>query len=323
MRHGTDHHSYVIFPRPVRSRLRPPINPEVCVNQITWQVGSLREVVEGQKWLDELKVKIYRSGRDNPGSNWHVYPVDPDGHTNELYYGIEQIGWDGFSKPKGMHRREYMKAPDLPHRSEYAEVQEGLKAGVDPRSGHAPVERLEEKYDVGGILLGRPFKVTKIGPCRIFVKDVEAATRFYRDILGLTLTEEVTWRGHRCTFLRANAEHHSLALYPLALRAELGLRPDSTMLSMGLQVGEALTDFQGVLTGLPAYGGKGAMLEAFVRGDDARTMDDRAGFGLGLAIARAVAEAHGGTLTLHDSAPQGLSARITLPVTPPEIAKMA
>ena len=137
-----------------------------------------------------------------------------------------------------MHRREYMKAPDLPHRSEYAEVQEGLKAGVDPRSGHAPVERLEEKYDVGGILLGRPFKVTKIGPCRIFVKDVEAATRFYRDILGLTLTEEVTWRGHRCTFLRANAEHHSLALYPLALRAELGLRPDSTMLSMGLQVGD-------------------------------------------------------------------------------------
>lgn len=29
----------------------------------------------------------------------------------------------------------------------------------------------------------------------------------------------------------------------------------------GLQVGEALTDFQGVLTGLPAYGGKVAMLE--------------------------------------------------------------
>ena len=30
----------------------------------------------------------------------------------------------------------------------------------------------------------------------------------------------------------------------------------------GLQVGEALTDFQGVLTGLPAYGGKVAMLKA-------------------------------------------------------------
>lgn len=58
---------------------------------------------------------------------------------------------------------------------------------------------------------------------------------------------------------------------------------------------------------------KEAMLEAFVRGDDARTMDERSGFGLGLSIARAVAEAHGGTLTLHDNLPRGLIARLTLP----------
>ncbi len=60
---------------------------------------------------------------------------------------------------------------------------------------------------------------------------------------------------------------------------------------------------------------KEAMLEAFVRGEAARTMDDRAGFGLGLSIARAVAEAHGGRLTLHDRAPHGLIARIALPPT--------
>ena len=58
---------------------------------------------------------------------------------------------------------------------------------------------------------------------------------------------------------------------------------------------------------------KAAMLEAFVRGNEARTMDDRAGFGLGLSIARAVAQSHGGTLTLHDRVPHGLVARITLP----------
>jgi len=62
------------------------------------------------------------------------------------------------------------------------------------------------------------------------------------------------------------------------------------------------------------------MLDAFVRGDDARTMDNRAGFGLGLAIARTVAEAHGGTLTLHDRAPRGLSARLTLPLALSEVA---
>ncbi|MCK9914564.1 ATP-binding protein [Microbacteriaceae bacterium K1510] len=58
---------------------------------------------------------------------------------------------------------------------------------------------------------------------------------------------------------------------------------------------------------------KPAMLEAFVRGEEARTMDDRAGFGLGLSIARAIAETHGGGLSLHDRVPHGLIARITLP----------
>jgi len=58
---------------------------------------------------------------------------------------------------------------------------------------------------------------------------------------------------------------------------------------------------------------KQAMLEAFVRGEEARTMDGGAGFGLGLAIARAVAQAHGGNLTLRDRVPHGLIACITLP----------
>ncbi len=68
---------------------------------------------------------------------------------------------------------------------------------------------------------------------------------------------------------------------------------------------------------------KAAMLEAFVRGEEARTMDDRAGFGLGLSIARAIAEAHGGSLTLHDATPHGLIARITLPAAQPGVAEAA
>lgn len=64
--------------------------------------------------------------------------------------------------------------------------------------------------------------------------------------------------------------------------------------------------------GIPDHD-KDAMLEAFVRGGAARTMDERAGFGLGLSITRAMTQAHGGSLTLHDRAPHGLIARITLP----------
>ena len=54
------------------------------------------------------------------------------------------------------------------------------------------------------------------------------------------------------------------------------------------------------------------MLEPFVRGEDARTMDDTAGFGLGLSIAQAIVTAHGGTLELLDNAPTGLRVRLLL-----------
>lgn len=59
-------------------------------------------------------------------------------------------------------------------------------------------------------------------------------------------------------------------------------------------------------------GDKAAVLEPFARGDAARNMNDAGGFGLGLAIARAVVLVHGGALTLHDREPHGLIARIEL-----------
>jgi len=59
---------------------------------------------------------------------------------------------------------------------------------------------------------------------------------------------------------------------------------------------------------------KEVMLEPFVRGDDARNMNDNTGFGLGLSIARAIVLAHGGQLSLHDRKPRGLIARVALPI---------
>jgi signal transduction histidine kinase len=55
------------------------------------------------------------------------------------------------------------------------------------------------------------------------------------------------------------------------------------------------------------------VLEPFYRSDHARSLNGQDSFGLGLSISRLVAEAHSGSLTLHDAKPSGLIARLTLP----------
>jgi catechol 2,3-dioxygenase-like lactoylglutathione lyase family enzyme len=235
-RYGTDHHAMVLFPKRVRDALGRSEKPGITVNQITWQVGSLQEVGEGIQWFREHNIKIQRSGRDMPGSNWHTYLFDPDGHQNELYYGIEQIGWNGHSKPRVMYDRGFNEPPPLPQISEQQEVQDALAKNVDLLSGYRHLEGLPARYDVDGILLPRPFKIVRLGPVNLFVENLEAAETFYRDTLGFTLTEEIVWNGHRCLFLRCNTEHHSLALFPLALREVLGLSPHSKCAAFGLQL---------------------------------------------------------------------------------------
>ncbi len=240
-RYGTDHHALVLFPTVLQEALARYRNrtfrPGVTVNQITWQVGTLGEVGRAIRWFGEQGVPIQRSGRDFPGSNWHTYIYDPDGHTNELYYGIEQIGWDGYSKPLPMYERIFHEPPELPQMSEQEEVQQALAKGVDLLSGQRHPDPLPATYDVDGVLLPRPFKITKIGPVSLFVTDVAASEAFYRERLGFIFTEEVVWQGERCVFLRNNTEHHSLALYPVALRERLGLSPHTSAMALGLQVG--------------------------------------------------------------------------------------
>jgi signal transduction histidine kinase len=55
------------------------------------------------------------------------------------------------------------------------------------------------------------------------------------------------------------------------------------------------------------------IFKPFVRGDVARNMNSKNGYGLGLSIARLVIEAHGGKLELLDRQPSGLVAKVELP----------
>jgi catechol 2,3-dioxygenase-like lactoylglutathione lyase family enzyme len=258
MTHGTDHHSFVLFPRAAMDRMGGSAgghltSDQITTNQITWQVGTLREVVDGVGWFTKMGIDPGRVGRDVPGSNWHSYPSDMEGHANEIYYGIEQIGWNLRAKPPANIRYGFHKKPDLPQISEYQELELFKADGVDLDCGYAHSETGPFEYEVGGILLARPFKVIKVGPVRLFINDMEQAVYFYTTIMGLRITEEVVYNGHRCVFLRCNTEHHSLALYPMAMREELGLSPHSTCFSFGNQLG-SYSQLRDAVTFLEAKG---------------------------------------------------------------------
>ncbi|MGZ3323788.1 MAG: VOC family protein, partial [Xanthobacteraceae bacterium] len=188
------------------------------------------------EYFAQRQVTISRLGRDFPGSNWALYVLDPDGHRIEFYYGMEQIGWDRRSKPAAAYLREVRNGFTLPQPAEMTEIMTCERSGIDLGAGFRPAEDLPYDYCVGGVMLQRPFKATRIGPVKLFVSDIDASERFYTELLGLTKTEEVDYRGHRCVFLRCGAEHHSIGLVPMALRQDFGLDASGTLMSIGMQV---------------------------------------------------------------------------------------
>ncbi len=208
------------------------------LSQITWQVGSLQEVVDAAAYLRAQGVEIARVGRDMPGGNWHVYFLDPDDNTVELYYGMEQIGWARKSRPHEMRYRAFSTVPPLPQMSEAAEVQEALDRGIDIHSGWSPSEtHLKETEDVGGVLLPRPFKVTRLGPISMFTERMEEMLAYYTELLGFQIVEEAEYLGKRIVYLRTGTEHHTLVLADKALRRRIGLSEHTSCLSIGMEVG--------------------------------------------------------------------------------------
>jgi len=236
---SSDHHAVLLAHKSFGTLFgNDAVTKDNTVSQITWQVGTLDEVLDGAEYLTANNVQLVRLGRDMPGGNWHAYFLDPDGNTLELYYGMEQVGWDRNSKPRAMHYRGFDTPPPRPQMSEAAEIREALDRGIDIHSGWRPSEsHLDDKYDVGGIMLPRPFKVVGLGPFSLFTDNLDTMTEFYTSIMGFAVTEEAMYGGRRIVYLRHGTEHHSMVLLDKALRTDLDLNPNASCLSVGMQLG--------------------------------------------------------------------------------------
>ena len=51
---------------------------------------------------------------------------------------------------------------------------------------------VDTKYDVGGILLDRPFKIRRLGHFGFNVVNMDAARHFYVDLLGFKVSDVMT-----------------------------------------------------------------------------------------------------------------------------------
>lgn len=241
-RHAGDHHSFALFDKKkFNERQYAGLNakhfrPENDINQITWQVQSVAEMADATEYFRDIGVEVMREGRaGGGGSQFHLYVWAPDEQIFELYYGIEQISWNGYARPVAM-RHGSAVAPREPQLPDYQLVTADMNKGINVLAGARIVSTMPLKYNVDGLLLPQPFKITRVGPVKLFVDDYEELRRWHTQALGFTLTEEVEWQGERCAFLRCNNEHHSLGIFPKSWRKKLGLSQTTSNLSFGLQL---------------------------------------------------------------------------------------
>jgi catechol 2,3-dioxygenase-like lactoylglutathione lyase family enzyme len=106
LRNATDHHTVALVGCPPEARLHNPNDrAELGLHHFAMEVASVDELFKIRDFLRSRDITITYEGRRGPGSNPGVEFLDPDGYQLELYADMEQIGWDGKSRPPEFWRR--------------------------------------------------------------------------------------------------------------------------------------------------------------------------------------------------------------------------
>jgi catechol 2,3-dioxygenase-like lactoylglutathione lyase family enzyme len=100
MRCNADHHGVAL----VGGAQDPSASREL--HHLAFEVATLDEVVRAREHLQRHGVKIEFHGRRRAGCQVAVEFRDPDNHFLEIFWGLDQIGSDGRSRPPEEWREE-------------------------------------------------------------------------------------------------------------------------------------------------------------------------------------------------------------------------
>jgi len=102
LRCNADHHGLALI-----GGGGPSSNAEM--HHLAFEVGSLDEVIRARDHLRAYNATIDFEGRRRAGVQIAVEFRDPDGHRLEIYWGLDQVGSDGVTRPA----HEWKGAPSL------------------------------------------------------------------------------------------------------------------------------------------------------------------------------------------------------------------
>lgn len=86
------------------------------LHHIAFEVPTLDEVFRARDYLMQNGVQIDFDGRRRAGSQVSVEFRDPDGHCIEIFWGLDQVDWDGEARPP----EEWVPKPSLEEAVEFA-----------------------------------------------------------------------------------------------------------------------------------------------------------------------------------------------------------
>jgi catechol 2,3-dioxygenase-like lactoylglutathione lyase family enzyme len=92
-RFNGDHHGIAVVGS------MPGASPAIELNHLALEVATLDEVFIAREHLKKHNVKIDFEGRRRAGAQIAFEFRDPDGHRLEIYWGLDQIGGDGYVRP--------------------------------------------------------------------------------------------------------------------------------------------------------------------------------------------------------------------------------
>ena len=98
LRCNTDHHGIAL----VGGAKKPEAS---SLNHFAFEVGSVDEVFQARAWLRKHGSTIVFEGRRRAGCQIAVEFQDPDGNNLEIYWGIDQIGTNGYVRPASEWRQ--------------------------------------------------------------------------------------------------------------------------------------------------------------------------------------------------------------------------